>query len=103
VSGGKGGEKGMSLAYYKACLIIAVIIMGIAVVLTLPNAISLYQEPHQNDPGYCDQYARQQEWHITITPDEFINPDVADRVCECKWMHDPDRKMYQDYVFCWRR
>ena len=79
---------------------------AISIIVFLLCAYALYidsYDKHSGDPGYCDEYARQQEWHTSITPDEFINPKVAEKLCECKWMHDPDRRMYQDYVVCVRR
>ncbi|MCK9593980.1 MAG: hypothetical protein M0Q91_18420 [Methanoregula sp.] len=91
------------MSFIKTCLIIAVILIGIAVAVTLPDLVSQYQDPHQNDPDYCDQYARQQEWRTTIGSDEAVNPKVAERVCECKWMHDSNRWMYKDWVDCVRR
>jgi hypothetical protein len=71
----------MSLTYYKACLIIAVIIIVIAVAVTLPDLISQYQDPHQNDPNYCYVYRKSLNWRTTI---EYLpNPNVAERVCNC--------------------
>jgi hypothetical protein len=79
--------------------------VGIAVlVLIVGGWYYTYQlDPKQYDENYCDQYARQIDWHISVSPEDAVNINVAQTVCECNWIPNPSDTTYRGSTQCFRR